>query len=99
MEEATEKQGFHQRLRELAQLIDPPLLPSRARAPECGPSNPKGPTDAPETKPGLWSAQPGLSQEGPVGEISPGPASSLLRTDRGVVANSGVSQTPTPPAP
>ena len=54
---------------------------------------------ATKVKDRLLSDPPGLPQEGPVGKVSPSPASSLLRTDRAVITSGGVNARPTPEAP
>ncbi len=56
-------------------------------------------TDATKTQGRLFSDPPHLLPEGPVGEVSPLPASSLPRTDRAVVTSGGVKARATRKAP
>lgn len=56
-------------------------------------------TDATKTKDRLLSDPPHLLPEGPVGEATPIPASSLPRTDRAVITSRGINARATQEAP
>ena len=75
----------------LAALLDTQGLPSAASEPKSHASPQRGVTDAFKTKDQLSAKPSSLPQAGPVGEVSPTPASSLSRTGRAGVASRRVN--------
>lgn len=82
-------------LQELAALLNIQRLHFSVSPPNSDSARPIETADAPATKNRLSANKPGLSQEGPLGEVSRSQSNPVLRTVDTVVARGGVNPSST----